>query len=106
MASGKLTLRASPLLGLSEALDSLDQWKWPPACTIACPALGGPGLSSTRGYSHDDTTLRQGAAVIQIAVVGYGDWGPHLSRNISEESGFELATVFEVAFAASWATWR
>ena len=44
--------------------------------------------------------------MIQIAVVGYGDWGPHLSRNISEESGFELATVFEVAFAASWATWR
>jgi hypothetical protein len=39
------------------------------------------------GNSHGHATSRKGAAVIRVAVVGCGYWGPNLDRNISEAPG-------------------
>ena len=34
-------------------------------------------------------------SVLRTAVVGYGYWGPHMARNISQISGFELSAVID-----------
>lgn len=35
--------------------------------------------------------------VLRTAVVGYGYWGPHMARNLSQISGFELSAVIDLS---------
>lgn len=34
-------------------------------------------------------------SILRTAVVGYGYWGPHMARNISQISGFELSAIID-----------
>ena len=38
-------------------------------------------------------------APIKAAVIGYGYWGPHMARNISQIPGFELTAVVDFSVA-------